>query len=108
MSKCVKIEYDGKTYSLTYTKRTIQEMEQNGFDPGKVQSMPATMIPLMFNGAFLANHRFTKEPVKNEIYRNLADKDGLFKVLGDIYDAALTALVEEPEDEEKKVAWTVE
>ena len=49
MNKCVKIEYEGKTYTLTYTKRTIQEMEQGGFDPGKVQSMPATMIPLMFN-----------------------------------------------------------
>lgn len=108
MSKSIKIEHDGKTYTLSYTKRTIKEMEASGFIAEEVERMPATMIPRLFNGAFLRNHRFVKDPVKEEIYARLDDKVGLIEVLVSMYNEALAELVEEPEDEAKKVKWTVE
>lgn len=108
MSKSIKIEHDGKTYTLSYTKRTIKEMEASGFIAEEVDRMPATMIPRLFNGAFLRNHRFVKDPVKEEIYARLADKAGLIEVLVSMYNEALAELVDEPEDEAKKVRWTVE
>lgn len=108
MSKSIKIEHDGKTYTLSYTKRTIKEMEASGFIAEEVDRMPATMIPRLFNGAFLRHHRFVKDPVKEEIYARLADKPGLIEVLVSMYNEALAELVDEPEDEAKKVKWTVE
>lgn len=108
MSKSIKIEHDGKTYTLSYTKRTVKEMEASGFIAEEVGLKPATMVPMLFSGAFLRNHRFVKEPVKEEIYGLITDKPGLINVLVDMYNEALAELVDEPEDEAKKVKWTVE
>ena len=108
MSKCVKIEYEGKTYELGYNKRTVQEVEGMGFVANKIDEMPGTMIPLLFKGAFLMNHRFTKDAVKDEIYRRLTKKEDLIAILGELYNEPLMELIEEPEDDEKKVQWTVE
>lgn len=108
MSKSIKIVHDGKTYTLSYTKRTVQEMERNGFIAEKTDEMTATMIPMLFYGAFLRNHRFTKDNVKEEIWERITDKPGLIAALIDLYNEAMMFLVDEPEDEAKKVGWTME
>ena len=108
MSKSVKIEHDGATYTLSFTKRTIQRMEADGFIADRVGDMPATMVPTLFNGAFLRHHPFLKDAVKDEIFKRITDKPALMEVLVDMYNDGLAELVDEPEEEEKKVSWTVE
>lgn len=108
MSKCVKIEYEGKTYELGFNKRTVQETENMGFIANKIDEMPGTMIPLLFKCSFLMNHRFTKDAVKEEMYRRLTRKEDLISILGELYNEPLMELIAEPDDDEKKVQWTME
>lgn len=106
MSKKITFEYDGKPYTLEFTKRTVRQMEQNGFIASKIDDMPRTMIPMLFNGAFLANHPFMKDSLKEEIYEAMENKADLISVLGEMYNEPIEALVAEPEEGAKNVKWT--
>lgn len=108
MSRSVKIEHDGATYTLAFNKRTVKQIEASGFVAEQTDNMPATMVEKLFSGAFIWHHPFLKEAVKEEIYERLVDKPGLISILGELYNEALAYLVEEPEDDAKKVKWTVE
>ena len=108
MSKAIKFEYEGQQYELTFTKKTVKELEQAGFSPRKIEDMPMTMIPLLFFGAFRAKHPFVKKEVVDAIYKLMPDKQGLVEALGELYDDPHEDLIAEPEDSEKKVEWKME
>lgn len=105
MSK-ISFEFDGTEYTLEYTKRTIRQMEEEGFIPAEVDTKPMTMLPLMFAGAFKAHHRLVKQEVIDEIYESLPNKDDLFTALVEMYSEQLNSLISEPEAG-KNVNWTV-
>ena len=80
-------------------------MERNGFVLNDIDTKPQTMIPMLFQGAFLMHHPRIKEEQTNTIYRSLADKEGLLTELISCYRSTMETLFEEPEEEEKKVQW---
>ena len=60
MAKQIIFTYDGKDYTLEYTRRTIKQMEDEGFVARMIDDRPMTLLPALFAGAFKAHHRFAE------------------------------------------------
>ena len=101
----IKFTFEGNDYELGYSRKTIQMMENSGFNVREVEDKPMLNLPRMFAGAFLLNHKHTRQDVIDRIYASLSDKDGLMATLIGMYNDQLSALFEEPT--EGNVSWTV-
>ena len=106
MAKQLTFTYDGKDYTLEFTRRTVAEMEKKGFIASDITDKPMTTLPALFAGAFLAHHRFGKEDIINDIYSKLTKKEDLIGKLAEMYNEPILALVEEPEKAEGNLDWT--
>ena len=102
MAKQIRIRYGDDEYTLEYTRRTVEEMERNGFDASSVSTKPMTLLPRLFSGAFLANHRKVKQSVIDEIFSNLSDKEVLMENLVELYREPIVTLLDDPEDGENR------
>ena len=107
MAKAIRFTYADTEYVLQFTKRTVQEMEQQGFLFREVPNKPMTYLPMFFKGAFLANHRGIKVKLVDEIYDALANKEALLGALTDLYEDTLAGLMDEPEEGNPNVSWTL-
>lgn len=74
----------GKEYILEYNRQSVQQIEKIGFSINDIDSKPMTMFPLMFRGAFIANHKYLKEKEIMEIYENFPKKNDLHAKLIDM------------------------
>lgn len=106
MAKQLIFTFEGKEYTLEYTRRTVAEMEKKGFIASEITDKPMTTLPALFAGAFLANHRFVKQDVIENIYSKLTNKESLIGKLAEMYNEPIMALVEEPEEDKGNVDWT--
>lgn len=106
MAKQLNFTYDGKEYTLEFTRRTVAEMEKKGFIASDVTEKPMTTLPALFAGAFLAHHRFVKEDIINDIYSKLTKKEDLISKLSEMYNEPILSLVKEPEKAEGNLDWT--
>ncbi|MBO4973430.1 MAG: DUF5055 domain-containing protein [Bacteroides sp.] len=106
MSKQLIFSVEGKEYTLEFTRRTVQEMERKGFIASDITDKPMTTLPALFAGAFLANHRFVKPEVIENIYNKLTKKQELIGKLAEMYNEPILALVEEPAEDKGNVDWT--
>ena len=106
MSKQLRFTYDDKEYCLEFTRKSVELMEKNGFVASDITSKPMTVLPALFAGAFLANHRFVKNEVINEIFSKMTNKSELIGKLSEMYNEPIMALVDEPEESEGNVDWT--
>lgn len=73
MANKITFTYGGKVYVLEYTRKSVEEMERRGFVAEDVLTKPLTVLPELFAGAFIANHRFTKRKLINEIFSKIDD-----------------------------------
>ena len=105
MAKQIIFTYEGKDYTLEYTRRTIKQMEDEGFVARNIDDRPMTLLPALFAGAFKAHLRFVKQDVIEEIYSHLPNKDKLIEKLAEMYNEPIQSLMEEPEDAAKNVDW---
>lgn len=106
MAKQIIFDYEGKTFTLEYTRRTVELMEGQGFVLNKVDDIPITVIPALFAGSFLAHHRYLKRDKIDEIYSRMPDKPELVKTLAEMYMEPISALMDEPEEsDEGNVSW---
>ena len=55
MAKKIVITHDGKDYTLEFNRRTVRQMEANGFVVNT--DKPMTMVLDLFHGAFAMHHR---------------------------------------------------
>ena len=106
MAKPLTFTYDGKDYTLEFTRRTVAEMEKKGFIASDITDKPMTTLPALFAGAFLAHHRFVKEDIINDIDSKRTKKEDLIGKLAEMYNEPILALVEEPEKAEGNLDWT--
>lgn len=97
----------GVTYTLEYTRKTVEMMEKSGFVADDMERKPMTMLPALFAGAFLAHHRFVKRDVIDNIYSRMNHKDELIAALAEMYNEPLLSLLDEPEQEgnEGNLSW---
>ena len=106
MAKQLHFTYDGKDYTLEFTRRTVAEMEKKGFIASDITEKPMTTLPALFAGAFLAHHRFVKSDIIDNIYSKLTKKEDLIGKLAEMYNEPILTLVEEPEESERNLDWT--
>jgi len=106
MSKQLRFNYEGREYTLEYTRKTVEMMERQGFIAEEVKIKPMSTLPALFAGAFLANHRFTKPDVIDAIYAKMSNKGELISKLVDMYNEPIMTLMEEPEESEGNLSWT--
>ena len=106
MNKQLRFTYDGKDYCLEYTRRSVETMEKNGFVASDIQDKPMTTLPALFAGAFLANHRYVKKEVVDEIFSKMTNKSDLIGKLAEMYNEPIMSLIDEPEEAEGNVGWT--
>ena len=106
MNKQLKFTYQDKDYCLEFTRKSVETMERNGFVASDIKDKPMTVLPALFAGAFLANHRFVKSDVIDEIFSKMTNKSELIGKLSEMYNEPIMALVDEPEEAEGNVNWT--
>jgi hypothetical protein len=104
MAKQIHFTYDDKEYTLEFTRRTVKQMEDEGFIVRDIDARPMTLLPALFAGAFKAHHRFVRQEVIDQIYDAMPDKEALIGKLADMYNEPLISLMDEP-DEGKNVDW---
>lgn len=107
MAKTLEFTYKGKDYVLEYTRRSVQEMEKRGFVAADADTKRMTVLPAMFEGAFLAHQRFEKKEVIDEIFSKMTDKENLIAKLAEMYNEPIVTLLDEPDEKEGNVNWTV-
>ena len=106
----LKLNYEGKEYRLTYTRETVRRMENLGFEASAIESKPMTMIPLLVEGAFWANHTGIKRKVSEEIFSNIKkDRDDFLAALMNMYIDTVRPLLNDSDDDAddngKNVQW---
>ena len=106
MNKQLSFTYEGKEYTLEFTRKTVEIMERNGFNVEEIRTKPILTLPTLFAGAFLANHRYVKHDVIEAIYALLPNKTELIGKLAEMYNEPIAALVEEPEENAGNLTWT--
>lgn len=98
MSK-INLTYKKVEYTLEYSRQSVKEMERQGFVAEELQRQPATMIPLLFEGAFVKNHRGLKRKLMDEIYDEIPNKMELIGALAEMYAETLTSLMDDSNGE---------
>ena len=106
MSKQLNFTYTGVEYTLEFTRRTVAQMEKEGFVADEIQTKPMTMLPTLFAGAFKANHRWVKPELIDEIYSKMKNKGELIGKLAEMYNEPIMALVNEPDESSENLTWT--
>ena len=102
MATQIRITYNKKDYTLEYTRTAISSMERSGFVGAEAETKPATMIPLLFSGAFQVHHPSMRQSLIDEIYDSMGNKDGLVTALSEMYEETMETLVS---DGEKNTKW---
>ena len=106
MNKQLRFTYQDKEYCLEYTRATVAAMEKKGFVASDIETKPVTVLPALFAGAFLANHRFAKQEVIDEIYSKMTNKADLIGKLAEMYNEPIMALIDEPVESAENLTWT--
>ena len=106
MSKQLKFTYNGTAYTLEFTRRSVEQMEREGFVADDLKVKPMTTLPALFAGAFKAHHKFVKKDVIDEIYSKMTNKGDLIGKLAEMYNDTLSALFEEPAQSSENLTWT--
>ena len=101
MSKQITFEHEGKEYTLEFTRKSIEKLEQRGFKLTDVRDKPVTTLPIMFAGAFLAHHPYVKKEVVDAVFNEIDDKDSLIQKLGEMYNDPIRSMTES----EGKIKW---
>ena len=106
MAKQLRFTFGDKEYVLEYTRKSIEIMEKKGLVASDIDTKPVTVLPALFAGAFLANHKYEKPEVIDKIYSKMTNKQELIGKLAEMYNEPIMALVDEPEESEGNVSWT--
>ena len=106
MAKQIVFTYEDKEYTLEFTRRTVKQMEDEGFVAQDIDRKPMTLLPALFAGAFKAHHRFVKQDVIDKIYAGMPRKHELIGKLAVMYNDPIVTLMEEPDEKAvKNVSW---
>lgn len=106
MSKQLNFTYNGTEYTLEYTRRSVEQMEKEGFVAEDLKSKPLSTLPTLFAGAFKAHHRYVKREVIDEIYSKMTNKADLIGKLAEMYNEPIMALIDEPAESAENLTWT--
>lgn len=108
MNTKINLTYKGVPYTLEYDRMSVKILEKNGFNIDEFLAKPISNIEMAFAGAFIKNHRKTKQDLIEEIFSKCKDKDKLLGILSQMIQETYDSLLEEPsEDDEGNASWEV-
>lgn len=96
--KQITFEYEGKDYTLEYTRNSVRTMERRGFISDDIVAKPMTVVPDLFAGAFLSKHPQVKREKIDKIYDSLNGKSKLITALIEMYNDTIETLLGDDED----------
>lgn len=105
-TKRIRINDGTREWTLEFNRKSVAKLEQSGFKPGEAADEPATMIPMLFNGAFQMHHPGTRFDVTDPLLMKMGDKTALYGKLVEMYVEPIASLMDEPA--EGKVSWQAE
>lgn len=105
----IRFEYEGKNYVLGFNRKTVKQMESDGFKLEDFTTKPLTCISDLFAGAFKMNHRFEKREVIDKIHAGIKDKEKLSEKLMQMYHDTVKTLMtdEDNEENENLINWSM-
>lgn len=102
MAKTMTITYDGKKYTLEFTRNSLRHMTYvDGFDIRSLNKSPIAVFDL-FKGAFLAHHSDLDEEEVEKIFGSIGNKSGLLEKLADMYIEPVVSLTDSITNEENE------
>ena len=108
MNTKINLTYKGVPYVLEYERMSVKLLEANGFNIEEFMAKPMSNIELAFAGAFIKNHRKTKQSLITEIYNKCPDKSKLIESLVQMIQETYESLFEDAEaDDEGNATWEV-
>ena len=105
MGKQIDFSYEGKDYTLEYTRASVKKMEDRGFIVTDVGKKPISTLPVLFAGAFLAHHPYEKKEVVDAIFGQFKDKESLLQKLGEMYNDPIRSMTESEGNLDWKANW---
>lgn len=93
----VKDKYDNK-YTLEYTVDTVMQIERAGFRLDDADAKPMTSVKMLFEGAFLANHKNIKPETVREMLDGMKNKAELIEKLIEMYREPYETLMDEGDE----------
>lgn len=105
MAKVLTFNFEGKEFTLEYTRNSVATMERQGFNLNDIESKPMTTLPKLFAGAFLAHHSGIKQEKINNIFDHITNKAELTVKLAEMYNDPIATLVDDPEEKEGNISW---
>ena len=94
MSKQIVIQFQDVTYTLEYTRKSIEKMEQRGFRVSDVKDKPVSTLPILFAGACLAHQPNGRKDVVDASFAQCSDKEDLLEKLGEMYSEPILSMTE--------------
>lgn len=105
--KQIILEYGEKSYTLEFTRKSVQSMERSGFLIDEINTKPVSTLPRLFAGAFLAHHPIVREEVINKIFNSVPNKPELLETLAVMYNEPIASMLETSEESQGNASWTV-
>lgn len=96
---------DGNKYTLEFNREAVQALESRGFNLTKLAEAPANNIPRLFAGALRMHHPRLKPAMVDKMLEYIGDKEKLLPRLIEMYNETVDSVMDDPEDESKKVTW---
>ena len=106
MEKTLRFKIDGKEYKLVFTRATVVDTENMGFNLMYISDKPMASLTYLWRGAFLANHGTLTYAEMDALLDKVKHK-GLLDALLDLYNAPINSLMDE-DNEKNAVGWTVD
>lgn len=94
----IKLNIEDKSYMLGYNRKQALAMERAGFKVGSAQDLPATMIPMLYQGAFKTYQAYLKNEKIDELWCKVKGKAKLIEKLVELYVATITVDLQDDED----------
>ena len=105
MSKELTFTFEDMDYCLKFTRKSARALENDGFSLAELSNKPNVMLPLLFKGAFRANHLHLKSEIIDRIYEAI-DKEDLYSKLLEMYTETVETLTENSEEDSKNlITW---
>jgi hypothetical protein len=105
MAKQLNFEYEGKEYTLEFTRESVKQMEREGFVAEQIVTKPMLTLPKLFAGAFKAHHRYEKQKTIDEMFELFTNKGALIEKLVEMYQDPVEALMDDENIEGNAIAW---
>lgn len=105
MAKTMTVTWEGKKYLLEFTRDTVRQIEQTGFNVDKAMDTPLSSTEILFTGAFLAHEA---DALKAKIPEKILDHGIDTKMLGalkEMYDQPIRDMFSGEGDDKNPLEW---